>query len=75
MYYLIPSSLNPRLFIYAEGDSTLLNHTSSHALPFSLTYSMRHYTDNRTEIQRMLKSAIISSPDPITPDSHPELFI
>jgi hypothetical protein len=75
MYYLIRSISNPRLFTYAEGDSTLLNHTSSHALPFALTYSMRHYTDNRTEIQRMVKSAVISSPDPITPESHPELFI
>jgi hypothetical protein len=75
MYYLISSSLDSKLYIYAEGDSTLLNHTSSHALPFALTYSMRHYTDNRTEIQRMVKSAIISSPDPITPESHPELFI
>jgi hypothetical protein len=75
MYYLIPSSLSPNLFIYAEGDSTLLNHTSSWALSHAIHYSMRHYTDNRTEIKRMIDSAVISSPDPITPDSHPELFI
>jgi hypothetical protein len=75
MYYLIPSSVNPKLYIYAEGDSTLLNHTSSWPLSHTIQYSMRHYTSNRTEIKRMIDSAIISSSDPITPDSHPELFI
>jgi hypothetical protein len=75
MYYLIPSGLSPRLFIYAEGDSTLLNCTSGHTLPFTLTCSMRYYTDNRIEIKHMLDSAVVASPDPITPDSHPELFI
>jgi hypothetical protein len=75
MYYLIPSSDAVNLFRYAKLEGNLLYTTARHILTVALTSEMRYHVSDLPEIQKRIESAIISSPDPITRNSHPELFI
>jgi hypothetical protein len=75
MYYLIPPNDSLNLFMYAKSEGDTLYNTARHTLTAALTSEMRYHVSDLLEIKRMLDSAIISSSDPITSASHPELFI
>jgi hypothetical protein len=75
MYYLIPPNDSLNLFRYSKLEDNVLYTTARHTLTVALTSEMRYHVSSLPEIQKLIDSAVISSPDPITPDSHPELFI